>query len=89
MKVYVDDFMSLVIPVSREQLHHVATAMMMGFHDVFPPDDNNGNNPILEKKLKKAEGQYSIQKTLLGFDFDGSAKTMWLKLAKRENFQQS
>ncbi len=40
VEVYVDDFMSLVIPILQEQLQHVATAIMMGIHNVFPPDDN-------------------------------------------------
>jgi hypothetical protein len=36
VKVYIGDFMSLVIPVSQDQLRHVATAVMMGIHDVSP-----------------------------------------------------
>ena len=58
---------------------------MTGIHDVFPADnDNDDDDPISEKKLKKLEGQYSTIKTLLGFDFDGIGKTMWLEAAKRE-----
>jgi hypothetical protein len=83
VEVYVDDFMSLVIPVSQEQLQHMVTAVMMGIHDVFPPDADDSNDPISKKKLLKCEGQYSARKTLLGFDFDGTAKTMWLEAAKR------
>ena len=79
IEAYVDDFMSLVIPVSQSQLVHTAAAVMTGIHDVFPANDNdNGDDPISEKKLKKLEGQYSTIKTLLGFDFDGKSKTMWL-----------
>jgi hypothetical protein len=84
VEVYVDNFMSLVIPVSWEQLRHVANAIMHGIHDVFPPDVVDSNNPILEKKLKRGEGTYNTRKTLLGFDFDGKGKTMWLEAAKRE-----
>jgi hypothetical protein len=84
VEVYVDDFMSLVIPVSREQLRHVAAAIMTGIHDVFPPDADDSNDLISEKKLKALEGLYSTRKTLLGFDLDGTANTMWLKAAKRE-----
>jgi hypothetical protein len=76
--------MSLIIPVSQEQLQHVAAAIMMGIHDVFPPDANNGNDPISEKKIRAQEGLYLMCKMLLGFDFDGTAKTMWLKVAKQE-----
>jgi hypothetical protein len=59
IEVYVDDFMSLVIPVSCEQLRHVATAVMTGIHDVFPPDQGDSNDPISEKKLRQQEGQFS------------------------------
>jgi hypothetical protein len=84
VKVYVDDFMSLVIPVTREQHRHVANAIMHGIHDVFSPDEDDSNDPTSEKKLKKGEGRYETRKTLLGFDFDGEAKTMWLEDAKWE-----
>ena len=55
LEVYVDDFVSLVIPTSREQLRHVSTGTMMGIHDVFPADDTDSNDPISENKLKKLE----------------------------------
>jgi hypothetical protein len=71
VEVYVDDFMSLVIPVSREQLRRIANAIMYGIHDVFPPDKVDSNDPISEKKLTKGEGRYKTRKTLLEFDFDG------------------
>ncbi len=80
----VDDFMSLVIPISQEQLQHVAMAVMTGIHVVFSPYNDDSNDPISEKKMIKEEGHYSNRKTLLGFDFDGSAKTMWLEAAKQE-----
>jgi hypothetical protein len=35
--VYVDNFMSIVIPVSQYQLHHVANAIMHGIHNVAVP----------------------------------------------------
>ena len=73
VEVYVDDFMSLVIPVSKDQLRHVATAVMRVIHDVFPPDCDDGNDPISEKKLLQDKGQYSTRKTLLGFNFDGGS----------------
>ncbi len=39
--------------------------------------------PYPRKILRKGGGQYSTLKTLLGFDFDGKQKTMWLEEAKR------
>ncbi len=80
--VYVDDFMSIVIPTSWEQLEHVATVVTTGIHDDFPADVVASNNSISEKKLLKGEGQYSLFKTLLGFNFDRQQKTMWLEEEK-------
>ena len=85
LKVYVHDFMSIVIPTSREQLEHVATAIMTGIHDVFLAEIINSNDPISKKKLLKGEGQYLLLKTLLGFGFDGKQKTMWLEEKKQAN----
>jgi hypothetical protein len=84
VEVYVDNFMSLAIPVYQEQLRHVANAIMHGIHDVFPPDKVDSNDPISERKLRQDKGIYDTRKTLLGFDFDGKGKTMWLESAKRE-----
>ncbi len=53
LEVYVDDFVSLVVPTSREQICHVSTGIMAGIHDVFPANDVDSNNPISEKKLKQ------------------------------------
>jgi hypothetical protein len=82
-EVFVDDFMSLVIPTSHEQLEHVATVVMTGIHNVFSVKIIDGNNPISEKKLLKGEGQYSLSKMLLVFDFHGQHKIMWLEEGKR------
>ncbi len=71
VEVYVDDFMSFVIPTSEDQLQHVANIVIMGIHDVFPEDGDESNNPISLKKMKNTEGQFSMQKCILGFNFDG------------------
>jgi hypothetical protein len=71
LEVYVDDFMSIVLPTLREQLEHIATMIMTGIHDIFPVDVVNGIDPISEKQLLKGEGQYPLFKMLLGFDFNG------------------
>ena len=84
LEVYVDDFISIVIPPSQEQLRHMANAIMEGIHDIFPSDDDDANDPISEKKLLKRDGQYDVLKTLLGFEFDDVGKTLWLEAAKRE-----
>jgi hypothetical protein len=62
LEVYMDNFMSIVIPTSQQQLQHMATVVMTGIHDVFPANIVDANNPISEKKLLKGEGQYSTPK---------------------------
>ena len=83
LEVYVDDFMSLVIPTSADHLRHVANAVMKGIHDVFPEDSDDEKDPISVKKLRQGDGRYSTKKCILGFDFDGEAKTLWLEEEKR------
>jgi len=70
LEVYVDNFVSLVIPTSREQLRHVSTGTMTGIHDVFPADEIDSNNHISEKKLKQLDGEYSTKKTIIGFEWN-------------------
>jgi hypothetical protein len=82
VEVYVDDFMLLAIPTSQDLLVHVAQGVMTGIHDVFPADDVDDNDPISNKKLKMGEGCWDLNKEILGFDFDGDAKTMILGESK-------
>lgn len=82
--VYVDDFFPMAIATSQEQLQHVATAVLMGVHDVFPTSDVPEDDPISHKKLEKLEGQFALNKEILGFDFDGDSKTMILCEPKRD-----
>jgi hypothetical protein len=84
LKVYVDDFMAIVIPTTKEQMLHIANATMQDIHDCFLANDNDENKPILLRKMKKGESNLSTWKILLGFDFDGLDKTLWLE----ENKQQ-
>ncbi len=69
IEVYVDNFMALVIPTSKEEVTHVGQAVMHGIHDVFPEHKNDTTDPIAKNKLFKGKGQMSTTKTLLGFWF--------------------
>ena len=86
LDVYVDDFIPLAIATSQQQLAHVASAVMKGIHDVFPAHPNPDDDPISQKKLKKDDGQWALNKDLLGFNFNGTPgnKTMQLETPKRE-----
>ena len=84
LDVYVDDFISLAVATSREQLRHLGRATMHGAHDVFPAASDDEDDPVSLKKLKKKEGEFDTKKEILGFDFDGEAKTMNLAEGKLE-----
>lgn len=83
IEVYVDDFISLVMATSQPHLDHVVNAVMHGIHDVFPPAEEEEDDPILRKKLKKGDGGFATRKGILGFDFDGDQKTIWLEEEKQ------
>ena len=76
VEVYVDDYIAIATPTTRAQLDHVANGVLMGIHDVFPPNDEDDNDPVSLKKLLKEEGSWALQKDVLGFMFDGNEKTL-------------
>ena len=84
IEVYVDDYISLAIPRSKDDLRHVANAVLTAIHDVFPPDEVPEKDPISYKKLLKLEGMWALTKDILGFTFDGVNKTIWLEAPKRD-----
>jgi hypothetical protein len=89
IEVYVDDFMGLAIPTSQRTLDHVANSVMCGIHDVFPPEEQEADDPISLKKLLQQDGAWDTVKDLLGFVFNGSDHTMWLSEGKREALIQT
>jgi hypothetical protein len=83
LEVYMDDYIALTIPTSRQHLRHSANAVLYGIHDVFPPDDIDENDPISLRKLKKRDAAWAVVKDILGLTFDGVSKTVWLEEDKR------
>jgi hypothetical protein len=83
IEVYVDDFIACIIATSRQQVEHVAQGILHGIHDVFPPSEDDTTDPISHKKLRKGEGTFETIKCLLGFEFNGVNKTIWLETEKR------
>ncbi len=79
LEVYVDDFMLLIMPATKEEMLCVATSVMTGIHDVFPEAKNNNNNPISLHKIKKGESQLPMKKMLHRFKFNCDKKKLWLK----------
>ncbi len=54
------NFMEIVIPIIMEMMLHIATATMHGTHDCFPTNNNNENDPISLKKMRKGKSQLSL-----------------------------
>jgi len=40
---------------------------MMGVHDFFLADENNDEDPLSLKKMKKLEAMWALHKDILGF----------------------
>ena len=72
------------MPNSQDQLEHVADVILKGIHDVFLEDDKDSKDPISLKKLLKEEGMWAIMKDILGFNFNGPGKMLWLDDKKRD-----
>ncbi len=49
---------------------------------MFSSNITKNDDLISEYMLLKGKGQYSTLKTLVGFDFDGTQKTLWLEEEK-------
>ena len=72
LELYVDDYIVLDIPKSKDQIHNVANAIMTGIHDVFPPYKYDKEDAIYLKKIQKKEAAWATIKNMLGFGFDGN-----------------
>ncbi len=83
LDVYINNYISCIVPTSRKQIEHAARGILHGIHNVFPPSTDDSKDPILAKKLCKGDGTFETNKCLLGFDFDGVNKTIWLEEEKR------
>lgn len=78
--------MSLAIASLKEQLKHIATALLDRIHDVFPPSSKNEEDSISYKRIQKHKVARVLQKDLLGFIVDGKIgpKTIWIDKYKKE-----
>ena len=80
LELYMDDYIALAIPKIRDQLYHVANAIMTEIHDVFPPDKYDKEYTTSLKKILKKEAVWATIKNVLGFELDGNPgeHTIWL-----------
>ena len=84
---YMDDYIALAIPRIRDQLQHIANAVMTGIHDVFPPEKDDDKYATPLKEFLKEEGAWEVIRNVLGFYFDGKPGeyTIWITEYHRTN----
>ena len=66
IEVYVDDYIHLAIAQCKRDLDHISNATMHGMHSVFPANEDDSEDQISEKKMIKKDGQWRIEKDVLG-----------------------
>ena len=54
-------------------------ATIYDIHSFFPTNKDDSEDPILEKKMIKKDGQWRIEKDVLGWTFEERNKTMVLE----------
>jgi hypothetical protein len=72
LEVYVAIFISGIIPMYSHPLRKKQKI----------PTEDKTKDPISTRKLNKGGGPFESQKCLLGLDFNGVNRTLWLKEAK-------
>jgi hypothetical protein len=85
--VYVDDYILAAIESpDGSTLERVGRAALHTIHGLFPPPARSGHvggkDPISLKKLEAGDAQWAHTKELLGFVFDGQARTVHLTQRK-------
>ena len=81
LEVFVDDFIGLVQSTDEALLRHHSRALLHAIHSIFPPTSvtgHDGEDPVSQKKLDEGEGIWAVRKEILGWIFDGMARTIEL-----------
>jgi hypothetical protein len=87
LQVYVDDF-CYASTEAKDGCHipRIRRASIHGIHSVFPQPEVTGHvdgkEPISTKKLEKGDGNFTSNKEMVGFLFDGIKRTVQLPPTK-------
>ena len=84
IEVYVDDYINLAMGRSKRDLDNISNATMHGMHSMFSTNKVDSKDPISEKKIIKKDGQWRIEKDVLGWTFEGVEKIVVLEEDKIE-----
>lgn len=92
-EVFVDDYIGLLQSSNLDVLRHHSRALLHSIHQVFPPPTATGHageDPISLKKLvTDGEGLWDTVKEILGWVFDGLARTMQLPAKKVHTLRET
>jgi hypothetical protein len=84
IEVYIDDFIGVIQSTNESHLRQFSRRILDGITKVFPPPELSGSkmtHPVSEKKLI-ADGIWNTRKEILGWLFDGMARTIELPQQK-------
>ncbi len=76
----VNNFINLDLGISQGNLLHFPNGTIYCIHNVFVPKVDGDDDFILEKGRWKT---FYSEKSIFGFDFDGTHKTMWMEEEKQ------
>jgi hypothetical protein len=86
IEVYIDDFIGVIQSTNETHLRQFSRQILDGITKVFPPPELSGSkmsHPVSEKKLIE-DGIWNTRKEILGWLFDGMARTIELPQRKCE-----
>jgi hypothetical protein len=84
IKVYINDFIGVIQSTNKSHLRQFSRPILDGITKVFPPPKLSRSKmaqPVSEKKLIK-DGIWDTRKEILGWLFDGMARTIELPQRK-------
>ena len=92
--VFVDDYiLAAVEDRTGTRLLRISRAALHTIHGLFPSPERsghlNGKDPISQKKLEASDAQWAHTKEILGFVFDGKARTVHLTQRKASGIAEA
>ena len=80
LEVYIDDFIGLIQSTDADHLLRLSRTILSAITNVFPPPEitNSTMGPPVSVKKLIAEGTWDTRKEILGWLFDGIARTIEL-----------
>jgi hypothetical protein len=84
VEVYIDDFIGVLQSADKAELRQLSRKILKGINNVFPPPALTGSTmgpPVSEKEIIE-DGTWALCKEVLGWLFDGLARTIELPQKK-------